>query len=74
MNGPRAREMTRYADDLVIQCRSREEAQRALTLVQAWTAPAGLTLHPTKTKIVDAESDGFDFLGYRLVKHRRFPR
>jgi len=34
-------EMTRYADDLVIQCRTREEAERALTLVQAWTAQAG---------------------------------
>lgn len=67
-------EMTRYADDLVIQCRTREEAERALALVQAWTAQAGLTLHPTKTKIVDAETEGFDFLGYRFVKHRRFPR
>jgi len=67
-------EMTRYADDLVIQCRTREEAERALALVQAWTAQAGLTLHPTKTKIVDAQTDGFEFLGYRFVKHRRFPR
>jgi RNA-directed DNA polymerase len=67
-------EMTRYADDLVIQCRTREEAERALATVQAWTTQAGLTLHPTKTKIVDAENDGFDFLGYRFVKHRRFPR
>jgi RNA-directed DNA polymerase len=67
-------EMTRYADDLVIQCRSREEADRALALVQAWTAQRGLTLHPTKTKIVDAETEGFEFLGYRFVKHYRFPR
>jgi RNA-directed DNA polymerase len=67
-------EMTRYADDLVIQCRTREEAERALAMVQAWTAQAGLTLHPTKTKIVDAQIEGFDFLGYRFVKHRRFPR
>jgi RNA-directed DNA polymerase len=67
-------EMTRYADDLVIQCRTREEAERALALVQAWTAQRGLTLHPTKTKIVDGETDGFEFLGYRFVKHRRFPR
>ena len=67
-------EMTRYADDLVIQCRSREEAERALALVQAWTAQRGLTLHPTKTKIVDAVTEGFEFLGYRFVKHRRFPR
>ncbi len=67
-------EMTRYADDLVIQCRSREEAERALELVRKWTVQMGLTLHPTKTKIADAETDGFDFLGYRFVKHRRFPR
>lgn len=67
-------EMTRYADDLVIQCRTADEAQRALTLVQQWVASRGLTLHPTKTKVVDAVTDGFDFLGYRFVKHRRFPR
>jgi len=45
-----------------------------LAMVRAWTAQAGLTLHPTKTKIVDGETEGFDFLGYRFVKHRRFPR
>jgi RNA-directed DNA polymerase len=67
-------EMTRYADDLVIQCRSRAEAERALEWVRNWTAEMGLTLHPTKTKIVDAETEGFEFLGYRFVKHRRFPR
>jgi RNA-directed DNA polymerase len=67
-------EMTRYADDLVIQCRTQEEAERALAMVQAWTAGRGLTLHPTKTKIVDAETDGFEFLGYRFVKHHRYPR
>jgi RNA-directed DNA polymerase len=67
-------EMTRYADDLVIQSRTREKAERALAFVQAWTAERGLTLHPTKTKIVDAETEGFEFLGYRFVRHRRFPR
>lgn len=67
-------EMTRYADDMVIQCRSLAEAQQALAQLQAWTASRGLTLHPTKTKIVDAQTDGFDFLGYRFEKQRRFPR
>jgi hypothetical protein len=66
--------MTRYADDLVIQCRTREEAERAMALVQAWTAQAGLTLHPTKTKIVDAQTEGFDFLGYRFIRQRRYVR
>jgi RNA-directed DNA polymerase len=67
-------EMTRYADDLVIQCRTPEEAAAALAMVQAWTRERGLTLHPTKTKIVDAQTEGFEFLGYRFIKHRRFPR
>ena len=67
-------EMTRYADDLVIQCESQAAADRALARVQKWTAERGLTLHPTKTKVVDAMTDGFEFLGYRFLKHRRFPR
>jgi RNA-directed DNA polymerase len=67
-------EMVRYADDFVILCRSAEEAQRALEQIQHWTAEAGLTLHPTKTQIVDARNDGFDFLGYRFERGNRFPR
>ena len=67
-------EMVRYADDFVILCRTAEEAQRALELVEQWTSENGLVLHPTKTKIVDERTDGFEFLGYRFVKHRRFPR
>ena len=54
-------EMVRYADDFVVLCRSAEEAQRALAVIQAWVAQAGLSLHPTKTRIVDAETEGFDF-------------
>jgi RNA-directed DNA polymerase len=58
--------MVRYADDFVIMCRTPEEAQRALALVQQWTAEAGLTLHPTKTRVVDIRQEGFDFLGYHF--------
>jgi RNA-directed DNA polymerase len=67
-------EMVRYADDFVILCRSPEEAARALETVQHWTAEAGLTLHPTKTRIVDAKEDSFDFLGYRFKGGTRRPR
>lgn len=67
-------EMVRYADDFVILCRSREEAQAALDLVQAWVSEAKLTLHPEKTRIVDVRETSFDFLGYKFLKHRRFPR
>lgn len=66
--------MVRYADDFVILCRSREDAERALALVQEWVRDNGLTLHPTKTKIVDARSEGFDFLGYHFRGDLRLPR
>ncbi len=59
-------EMVRYADDFVILCRSTEEATRALRLIQHWTGENGLTLHPTKTQVVDVRVDGFDFLGYHF--------
>lgn len=67
-------ELVRYADDFVILCRSRDDAERALALVQQWTAGRCLTLHPTKTKIVDAETEGFDFLGYTFRGRLRLPR
>ena len=64
-------QMVRYADDFVILCRTAEEAHSALTLVRMWVAENGLTLHPTKTSVVDARTEGFDFLGYhfRGTKH-----
>jgi RNA-directed DNA polymerase len=68
-------EMVRYADDFVILCRSDAEAQRALELVQQWTAKAALKLHPEKTHIVDAtQAGGFDFLGYHFAQGQRWPR
>lgn len=67
-------EMVRYADDFVILCRTAEDAARALELVQQWVADNGLTLHPTKTKIVDARTTGFDFLGYTFRGTKHFPR
>ena len=65
--------MERYADDFVVHCGSVEDAQRALAVVQRWTADAGLTLHPTKTRIVDLDQHGqyLDFLGYRFQRHTK---
>ena len=65
------RKMVRYADDAVILCHHVDEATSILAEVQAWTAQAGLTLHPTKTRIVDLGQPGawFDFLGYRFKRH-----
>jgi RNA-directed DNA polymerase len=70
----------RYADDMVILCRTRAEAEAALELLRQWLTAAGLELHPEKTRIVDLTQAGafFDFLGYRFKRtdHRilRFPR
>jgi RNA-directed DNA polymerase len=66
--------MIRYADDFVVMCRTREDADRALALVQRWVEDNGLTLHPTKTKIVDARTEGFAFLGYEFRGRLRLPR
>lgn len=66
-------QMVRYADDIVILCSSRGEAERALAAVQQWVAAAGLTLHPEKTRIVTHE-EGFDFLGYHFERGYRWPR
>lgn len=67
-------EMVRYADDFVILCRSRLEAESALAEVTAWVTSAGLGLHPDKTRIVDAtKKGGFDFLGYHFERGYRWP-
>ena len=67
-------QMVRYADDFVILCRTLEEAQRALDLVRNWTEAVGLTLHPTKTKLVDSRTEGFSFLGYTFRGTKHWPR
>jgi len=66
-------QMVRYADDLVILCRSQEEAEQALAAVQTWVRTAGLLLHPEKTRLVTHEQ-GFDFLGYHFERGYKWPR
>ena len=68
--------MVRYADDFVILCRSREEADAALDEVRAWVSENCLTLHPEKTHVGDCRQpgEGFEFLGYRFEAGRRFVR
>lgn len=58
--------LTRYADDWLITCRSREEAQRALASArEVLEGQLGLRLHPEKTRIVHI-TRGFEFLGYKI--------
>jgi len=67
-------EMTRYADDFVILCRSSEQAAEALDQVKQWVEQNGLTLHPAKTRLVNVAEEPFEFLGYRFDRGRRWPR
>jgi RNA-directed DNA polymerase len=55
----------RYADDGIVMCRSKAQAEQALTLVRDTLAGMGLALHADKTKVVDLREgrEGFDFLG-----------
>ncbi len=66
------REMVRYADDFVVCARTEAEAKEALDQIAAWVQAAGLTLHPAKTRIVNAaQRGGFDFLGYHFEQYGR---
>ena len=71
----RGHQMIRYADDFVILCKTQAEAEQALAYVREWMGRADLTLHPEKTRIVDAtQKGGFDFLGYHFERGMRWPR
>lgn len=68
--------MVRYADDFVVLCKSREEADAALAEIRAWVADNGLRLHPDKTHVGDClvKGQGFEFLGYRFEAGQRYVR
>ena len=75
MMAQRGWQMVRYADDFVILCKTEKEAKEVMEQLRQWTEAAGLTLHPTKTRIVDAsQKGGFDFLGYHFERGYRWPR
>ena len=58
--------LTRGADDFVVWCQTRDEAQRALACAKRFLREElGVTLHPQKTRIVPV-SHGFEFLGYTV--------
>jgi RNA-directed DNA polymerase len=62
--------LTRYADDWLIVCRSKSEAERALASARAvLEGELGLQLHPEKTRIVHI-TRGFAFLGYKIGRGR----
>jgi RNA-directed DNA polymerase len=65
----------RYADDMVILCKSREEAEAALQLLGELLTARGLQLHPEKTRLAHLMvRPGFQFLGYVFFSRFRDPR
>ncbi len=66
--------LVRYADDLVVMCRSQSEATQALAKLRLILVSLGLEAKEAKTRIVHLEEggEGFDFLGFhhRLVRAR----
>jgi RNA-directed DNA polymerase len=66
---PRA--LVRYADDFVVMCPSKDDAERAQVQLGAWLAQRGLTLSRNKTRTVHL-TEGFDFLGFN-VRHYHVP-
>ncbi|WP_437873922.1 reverse transcriptase domain-containing protein [Sorangium sp. So ce363] len=68
-------EVTRYADDLVIQCKTEQEAHAALARLREELVGRGLTLHPDKTRVTHVRRrGGFDFLGYHFEQSWRRPK
>ena len=69
----------RYADDVVVHCRSLEEAEELKRAIESRMKECSLELHPKKTKIVYCKDDdrpggyrqtSFDFLGYTFRARR----
>lgn len=61
--------LIRYADDFIVFCLSREQAEAVKAKLAAWLAPRGLAFNEDKTRIVHLD-DGFDFLGFNIRRYR----
>ena len=61
-----------YADDFVILCASRRQAQASLEWVSRWLEKLGLPIHPSKTRLCYARENPFDFLGYTFSPSRHW--
>jgi RNA-directed DNA polymerase len=67
--------LVRFADDFVILCKTRDEAESSLEQVKEWVETQGLSLHPEKTGIVNyGAGEGFDFLGFTFKNRSLYSR
>ena len=63
-------QLTRYADDWVVACKSVEEARAAMAAALRILKELGVELHPQKTRIVHLQH-GFEFLGYKIKRGKQ---
>jgi RNA-directed DNA polymerase len=66
----RGYQLTRYADDWVITCKSAAEARAAIAAARRILTALGVQLHPQKTRVVHVRY-GFEFLGYKIKRGRQ---
>ncbi|MDX2129647.1 MAG: CRISPR-associated endonuclease Cas1 [Chloroherpetonaceae bacterium] len=62
----------RYADDFLVLCKSKPQAEEALKLTESVLAELKLNLHPEKTRITHF-SEGFKYLGYLFIRSLVLP-
>jgi RNA-directed DNA polymerase len=63
------RAVVRYADDFVVFCESKEDAEVSVQTLTEWLAKRGLTLSTEKTRVVHL-TEGFDFLGFNIKQYK----
>ena len=73
----------RYADDAVVHCRTRKQAEEVMQLIALRLAECGLTMHPEKSKVVYCKDSNrtasyphvtFTFLGFTFRPRRALDR
>lgn len=61
--------VVRYADDLIALCHSQRQAEQVKASLRQWLAPRGLVFNEDKTKIVNLDDEGCDFLGFNVRRY-----
>jgi RNA-directed DNA polymerase len=65
----RAPVLVRYADDFLVLCHRKDQAEKVKAQLSQWLAPRGLSFNEDKTRIAHL-GEGCDFLGFNIRRHR----
>lgn len=63
------RQVVRYADDFVVFCKTKEDAEKTVEILESWLQERGLNLSKEKTRTAHL-SEGFDFLGFNVRQYK----